>query len=74
MNFIRDTIYDLSHLDSKTLVYIAGKYYDGKLILVKMVPKDTAVPIGWKVLTATMTKANAEKRITHFKLIGLVKS
>lgn len=72
IEYIRDTIHELMYKDDKRLVYIVGKYYFARLILVQMIPDTMPVPDGWEALTQPMTKAQATVRINNFKLMSVV--
>lgn len=75
INYLCDTLYEFwQYFKPHPLVYIAGRYQFDILILVKIIPEHLPVDTGWEQLTQPMTKAQAELRIQHFKLIKLVES
>lgn len=73
MNYILDTLWEIwQYFKPNRDVYLVGKYYFGRLILIRMIPKDLPMAHGWEQLTQPMPIRQAEQRIQHFKLISIV--
>lgn len=73
MNWIFDTLWEFwQYMKPNRIVYLAGKYHNGKLMLIRMIPEALPMGNGWEQLTQPMPEKEALQRANMFPLYRVV--